>query len=696
LARKSKAQIIEEKVKFVSDFREDTDRQTMEIKRKWRENYLQFKNGSTFPEKDEWMSNISSGKFETRIRAAAGKARDILINNPDWFDLEPAVATNEQAEQLAPIIKKATLYFLRKAKFPKKVSTVLLSAFISMGSVMVGWTRYLVQNPKHVLQRNKTMREEEQQALAGKVENTQATFDATPDMLFQQVQDALNSLPALISGEPEQKEPEEKPYLQFGGLDLRVINPENRYWDTGVQYLDESGMGSHVEHQPLWKIKHLAEQGFFDKKEVDKITPNKEDYRMGIQRSLYSDLSRSRPNDVVDLTYYFGPLIIDDVVEKERWGCIVAEGQYLIKEWEDYPYWEPPTHEATPYVDTAVKEVPWRATGAGVGDNAVKLARMHDSNINLMNDAMRFNTIGFNIIDTNSLVEPDQIEDGLEPGVTLKVRKAPKDVYQHINITSNVERQWDPVNQKIEDAIDDQMGMSRLELGGPTQRSRTTAAEIQAQSQGADARINNIAMDLEQTFLIPFLEKVVARVLQFGLDEINTNPEFAAIFSEDEKRIIAELSPESRLEALNQFFVVRVKGFSAQTDKQAKLAKLNEFLAIASAGGPVGQVTNPVPLVEEMAKLMELDEGIQGLTIPNTEAEQIILENQLLALDRFIEPNEQDNHEMHLESHMQDSQPTQAKQAHIQMHQQILQQLQMAQQQSQGLSLPPPSDDVVQ
>lgn len=679
-----------DKVKFVSDFCQETDRQTLKIKAKWRENFLQFKEGSLFPDKEDWMSDVSSGKFETRIRAAAGQARDILVNNPDWFDIDPTLPEDERAQQLATICKKAVKYYLRKAKFPRKASTLLLSAFISMGSCMVGWTQQLVQNPKHVLRKGRKEQEREQKALAPHVENARNTLQSSPEELIADVQNAFNSLPAILSGdEVKIPEPEEKPYLQHGGLDLRVVNPENRFWDTVVQYIDESPMGAHVEHQPLWKIRALADKGYFLKDAVEKITPKQEDMRWGVQKGLYSDLNRAKPAESIELTYYFGPLIIDGKVKKERWGCILAEKEFLIKEWEDYPYWEPPSHEAHPYIDSAVKEVPWRATGAGVGDNAVKLARMHDSNINLMNDAMRFNTIGFNIIDINALIEPDQIEEGLAPGINLKVRKKPKEVYEHVSITSNIEKQWDPVNQKLEDAIDDQMGMSRLSLGGPTQRSRTTAAEIRAQSQGADSRINNIAIDLEQTFLIPFLEKVLARVLQFGFSEIDSNTELAAQFTEDEKRLIKSLSAEQRLEALNTYFNIKVKGFSAETDKQETLNKLGEVLTMVNAGGPLGQMTNPIPIMKRMLQLLDLHEEVDGVVIEGTEAETIIMENQLLAKNIYIEPREQDNHEAHIQSHTQDPNPTPEKQAHVQMHQEIMMQMQQAQAMQQQQALPP-------
>ena len=688
MARKSKKVLDEEKVSFVTQWITKHNEETNLIKNKWIDNFAQFTDGSIFHEKQEWQSNFSLGKYEARIRSASGRSREVILTAADFYDFVPQNPDNELAEMLAPIFKKLQDYYLNKAGWKRRASTFLLSSYIAMGSMSVSWKNCLVRNPKWTTIKTKPEMVKEQQGIADQIENPQLSI-VDEVVIRDSMEQSFNDFSELISGE-EVANPDEdvKPWLQVGCLDLQVINPTDRYWDTNAQYLEESAQGAYKTRIRLWQLRDLADKGFFEKKKVNELTTGQIQEHTRTRNFRFKNLTSDTNSDVVELTIYFGPLILDGKIKKEAWGCVIANNATLIKEWDEYPYWEPPQHKLTPFVDSAVKEVPFRATGAGAGDNAVQMSRELDANMNLANDQMRFNTIGITGVDYSKLVDRGILETGIEPGKIIETMGDPSKVFSHISLTSNIENQFTPTNQILQQSIDEQMGISEVDLGGQTQRSRVTAAETQTRAAGTQRNVSNIAIDLELTFIIPFLEKVFARVLQFAIPTITTNPEIQEVLTEEEINIIAKLDERERLGILNNFYRFKIKGFSSEVDKSSKIDDFNDALAIVNSSGPIAQMVNLAPLAKQAFEAIGF-ENVDDFFIPDTPLGKITLENQLLLEDRSVEVQEDDDHELHMQSHillLNSPSATQALQEHVQAHQQIFEQIQAAQQQSQALA----------
>ena len=673
-----------DKVSFVVKFREDSDKATIVDRRRFRTNFKQFSQGTTWEDKEDWMSQVSLGKYETRIRAAVGRVRNRLIYSPTWYDLEPTNPQNQRALELKEPLKKLHLYYLRRGEFHKRVGTILLSAFIGLGSCFVGWTRKLVQNPKALSRANDEQFEKEQRELAKKVANPLNTSVNGIDFEAS-IQSAFDKLSADTSSNTLPSKKKEDKFLQIGTLDIRPINPENRWWDHNVSYLHSSKQGCHVEYEHLHTLRHWADVGFIDSKVLDDLSDAHTDFRNREQGLFFDNQQPLSDSKLVELTYYFGPLILDGKIKEEAWGCIIANKSTIIKEWKQYPYWEPIGHNHHPYVDTWVKEIPFRATGAGVGDNAVAVDRAIDSDINLARDQMRFNLVGFSVINYNTLLEPDAVEAGIEPGRPVFTRGDVNKVYKHINLTNNIEQTFSPVSNLLHSAIDEQMGITSTDIGGPTKHSRTSATVAQLQAEGSESNVNDIAIDIEQSFLIPFLEKTFARVLQFGLAELNSNPELKELLTEQEFKLLNSIGSEERLSVVNHFYSFKLEGFRKEADRADRRSRLSEGLSILQAGGPMAAVINPVPLAKAWLKELELDDFMQEAVVPETETERIIVENQLLQAGTQIKPGEQDNDEAHIEGHSQVVNPTPQMQQHVQFHQQRLMAKQQAEQQSQAL-----------
>ena len=665
---------------------EDCDRQTTIIKSRWRENYDMFAYGSQNPDKEEWQADFNIPKISTYIRTAQGNLLNTIINTPDWFELEPQGIGNQEAEQLAPAFSRIVNYYLDAAKFKRHAGTFFLCSLISSGNLYVGWTSRMVQNPEYVIESTEKARQELRRRQAPKVANpsVEASDALSADALEQSLLSALDEFAAEAQGldAPKQKIPQ---YVQIGSLDLKDLNHERVYWDSNVMYMEDSIWRAFELDVNLYELHALAKMGMFKRADIDRIgATSATDFKYNTRDRLrYGNTMKSGQSktSLVKLTYYFGPLIVGDEIKKERYYAIIANGSTVLAEGE-YPYWEPPGHY-TPVITAAVRQIPYRATGAGIGDQALKLQKIYDSNWQLVCDTFRFGISGMNVVNYANIVDKSQLEEGLYPGMTLHMRGDVRENFEHIDLTSNIENQAHPVQGMLEQAMQEVTGINDLQVGGANPYSRTAAAETNARLDAGQKNINTIALDLEQNFLIPALEKVFARVLQFGLEEIAINPELGALLTEEEKQQIAALNAGGRMDILQQWYKFKVRGFSSVTDQNAQAMRDNELLQIINSPGPLGQLVNLPEFMKRYFRNRNIKDPDKLLLTENTPIQIVMAENELLLSGRLVVPSQNDDHEFHLNNQMalaQSNFATPELQQHVQMHQQAMMAMQAPQQ----------------
>jgi hypothetical protein len=684
MARKPAENREKEITSSIRDLVDSCDQQVSLIKSRWRENYDMFVYGTQNSEKEEWQTNFSVNKLNTSTRAAAGRLVNILVNTPDWYELCPSGYANQQAELLAPTFKKMLDYYLDSAKFKRHAGTFFLCSLISQGAMYVGWKNRMVQNPAYLLEQTKTMFQEEQQRMAKNVVNPQVEPALNGADMEQKLLASIDEFVAEAQGLPAEK-PQLPPYVQIGCLDLKDINHEKLFWDPNVMYMEDSVWKAFKYTVNRWELERDADLGYFSKQKVSRVGDNGDSSaKLNNDRLRYGntiDAARSR-TDIVELLVYTGPLIVDGKVEKDRYFCVIANDSIILKD-GDYPFWEPPGHH-TPITATAVRQIPYRATGAGIGDNAVMLQKIYDSNWQLVCDTFRFGIAGINVVNHSNLVDKTQLKEGIYPGMTLEVRGDPKENFQHVNLTSNLENQASPVQSMLEGAIDQLTGINELMVGGSNQFSRTAAAETNARLEAGNANVNTIALDLEQNFLIPVLEKCFARVLQFGFQELQSNPELQSLFSPDEMNELNQLAADSRFDVMNMWYRFKVKGFSYSNDQDAQLKRMNELLSIANGGGPLGQLMNLPEFMKEYFKAMGIKEPDRLLIVTQSPLQQVTAENQALMTGHMVMPAQNDDHQFHMEQQgalAQSPYATPEMQQHLQMHQQFMMMAEQAAQQ---------------
>lgn len=686
--RKDREQMI---IQSVCSLRDKSDAEALQIKTKWKENFDMFVYGSQNKEKSDWQTNFSVNKLQNSIRAAQGKLVNTLVNTPDWYCIEARTDLNTRAEYLAPTMKKLLDYYLSAAKFKRHAGTFFLCSLISSGNIYVGWRDRMIQNPEYVMAKSDEERRKIQKKLAKHVANPQVDplQNITQDQAQSELLDAIDEFMADAQGLTLDKE-KIPPYVQVGGLDLIDINHEKVYWDTSVQYMEDSPWKCFEYEVNRYELNYLAKLGFFSKEKINSITSQGKDrdsVKRNIDRSRYNRTidPPGTKDDLVKLTVYYGPLLDGDEIVQDKFYCIIANNGTLLKEGE-YPYWEAPGYH-TPVITAAVRQVPYRATGAGIGDDAVGLQKIYDSNWQLVCDTFRLGISGINVINTTNLIDRGQIAEGLYPGIVLESRVAPKDTFSRVEFNSNIEAQARPVQNMLENAIDQATGVNELMTGGTNPFSRTSAAETQARLSAGAENVNIIALDLEQNFIVPFLETAFARVLQFGMNEISLNPELQALLTTEEQSELAALTIQDRMDILNQWYSFKIKGFSSYNDKNSQAQRDNELLQIINSGGPLSQLINLPEFMKVYFKNRDIKDGDKLLMVENSPMQTIMNENQVLLSGHFVMPNPNDDHEMHIKMQgglAQAPYATPEMQQHVMYHQQMLQQMQMSQQQPQG------------
>lgn len=681
MGRKSQDEHEADVTRSIRDLVDKCDTQTALIKRRWRENYDMFVYGSKNEDKEEWQTNFSVNKLQTSIRTAQGRLVSTLVNTPDWFSLESRSPGNPQAERLARTFQKMMDYYLETAKFKRHAGTFFMCSLISQGGLYVGWKQRLVQNPEYILQTTDKQRQKEQKRLSKNVTNPQVST-STPGDYNEMLLKSLDEFQADAQGVSLTKT-DAPQYVQIGSLDFIDINHEKLYWDPNVMYMEDSMWKAFKYTVNRYELDYAAKLGYFEQSKVDEVGDRNDlNAKIGLDRLRYQntiDNARSR-QDLVELTVYTGPLIIDGEIKKDRYFCVIANDNFILKE-GDYPFWEPPGHH-TPILAAAVRQIPYRASGAGIGDQATSLQRIYDSNWQLVCDTFRFGIAGINVVNYQNLVDKSQLMEGVYPGMTLEVRGKPEESFSHIQLTNNIENQSHPVQQMLEKAIDDLTGINELMVGGSNPYSRTSAAETNAKLDAGNQNVNTVALDLEQNFLVPVLQKILARVLQFGMTELNTNPELASLFDDEEKYELAQVSSMERLQILNQWYKFAITGFSSQVDKNSAAQRDNELLQIINSGGPLGQLINLPEFMKQYFRNRDIKDPERLLLVNNSPLQQTTSEHQSLLSSHMVMPSQNDDHQFHLEQHMplaQTPYATPELKQHTMMHQQMLQQQQAQQ-----------------
>lgn len=687
MARKSKQESEQEVVNAVTQLIKDAQRATWIARSNALENFQMFVAGSQFSQKQDWQADFSINEFGASIRTAAANVRSNFLRRPNWFLMRGLTDT---ARQYQSSLEKLLRFHLGQANFRRVANTALLCSNISMGIVRVGWKQERIKNPRVTIRETRKEIDEFNKAVAGTVDNPKATtfdlLEASPEQLDALVDSSVKDIIDFSTKPKFEVQKEVIPqFAQRGVLELTPINFDNFYYDPYCTYIENSSWVAMEDWVPLWKLKEMEAIGAY--KNVDKIDGSNRPpdlYKKALYDQIYKGTATSSVDiqrGLVKVVEYFGPIIIADQITEHYQHVVIANDSILLMR-KTNPFWA--DGQDIPFVCASAHEVPFRASGAGIADNAKKLQYALDSNLHLMIDQSRLGIVGLNIINKAKLKDPSSTEEGIEPGKFIEAIDDPDKVFKHYNLTSNVENQVLPMNEILRQGIQKVTGVNNLLQGGNAPRSRTSAAEIQQVSQGSDLSLYTVAEDIEIGLLLPMLKKSFARVIQY-MDL--SDPALKAHMSDDELFELQHMGEEQRFNDLMGYYQFEINGFTNDATRFEQIKRLNELLALYNTGGPLSTIIKGGPVVRELIELYEFSDPDKYIN-SNNEFDRLDAENNLLMKNQMVQVLPNDNHQMHIQKHQMLTNVTQAQMMHLQQHQMYLQQITLANQISQGQNQP--------
>lgn len=663
---------------------------TTELRARWTENRQILESGTPMPEKEDWQSKISVNKYAVSIRSSVASIIRMIISSPNWYELEPQ-GNNPKAERMRPAFEKLMGHRMDKANFKEHLETALLTAFTSMSTLVVDWRNVLKQNPIFILKEAEKQAQKEARKFNAKVANPLVPALPAQEEMAESLSASLDSFVLEAQGETV-TEPKVEEFVVVGELHLRDAIDTQTYWEPTVQYMNDSPWRADKWEIPLYSLYAQAEALGISKDKLEDLANKKGN--IGGAFSLiqtFKDKYHNRnpvpgKTDIVELTYYAGPLVENNKVTKPFYYALIANNSVILKDGV-YPFFEPDSAN-NPYVTACINRIPYKAVGAGIGENAIELQKTLDSNLNMAVDSLRLALCGVTVSDASKLVDQSQLDEGTYPGMNISVKDTAdvRRVFNRVDIASPLTNQVHPVNNEISSAFDQLTGVNELQTGGNNPYSRTSATESEAKLQSGANSTTMIAYSVEQSLFIPFLKKVLARELQFGIPNIMNDAEALSLLTPDEQQEILSLSTSEKLQVISQWYNYKINGLSAIANRNEKVSRDNEMLQIIGSN-PIFQGITDIPaLLKEVWANRGVKNPAQFLLTEGTPTEILAKETELLMSNHLVIPAETDDHKMHLEQQgpiAQSPWATDAMKQHVQYHMQMLQALEMAQAQQQ-------------
>lgn len=614
-------------------------------RRVWKAIYDQVYGGTPTSDLEDWQASFSLPTLNTTVTQAKTDLTDEIINKSDWYDLDERNPSDADAKALKIPLKKLTDFYMTSANAKAVCNNAIGASIIAHGDVGVHWHQKNQLNPNWVTWQSRKKSKQPTDIL-------QQYASMNSQDIANAIEGAGMDIEGFLAGEKLEKEPPK--YIQVGSLRFDTPHFTKTYWDPKATTISSS----------RWRAYDFTLYDY----EI------REYIKLGVFKPAAAELLKRRSHDnCYSITAYYGPRfkMVDNVKEisNEGYYCMWSGDCILVS--GDYPYLEI-DDQYHPMATAIAKSVPFSNAGQSPSEYGAEMAKWHDHNWRLVCDQLRFGILGFNAVNVQAIENRELLDNGLEPGSIIMTKGDPREAFSHIPLTSNRENQYHPVNEVLRDQIVQSIGTTGV---GSGLGSRATSKEVQAVQSNASKAVRSMAQELQDSFVLPFLQRVFARVIQFGLKDLATNPAAQAALTEEELQMLLQLSEESQIRILQTFYRFKLRPYTSKDEDAEKLDNIASILNAASSNPYFQQAINYKKMLSLMTKLLSLEEEALINTEPS-ELDVIMSENLLLEQGKPLQPGQMDNHELHMEQQAPGPNATPAALQHYQMHQQILQGMQ--------------------
>lgn len=511
---------------------------------------------------NDWRHNINTGKAFEQVETVLAYLQQAFFPNRDWFD---AVPQEPGYQELAALIKGYTKKKLAESNFISHFEMFLRQMVITGSSVMALPWRYETSKFKKKV----------------KVENT-------PD-----IQSTEHGKKAKFKTVTEERTLTNRP-------DFEVISVFDTFLDPEAISIQESDFVRRIVKTKA-ELHDLVDSGYYKNvTPIDVVKANAygANATYNSQRRSTEDLLHSFQgitleqgfswNQRVELYEYWGDVTVDGKVYRDVTATIM--GDKLLR-FENNPYWC-----GKPFVYGTYTPVVHSITALGVVEPSLGL--LHEFNIltNQRLDNLELSIDSMWEYINDGTLQPEDIFT--KPGRVFPVSQP--DTLRPIQMPQAYTITYDE-SAVLEQRIDKNAGTGALvSANAARDAERVTAAEVRATRQAGGNRLSGVHKHIEETSLIPLLDKLFRLFQQF-------------VNEDDVVRIPGENPGEFDYASVGEeelqfnFKLVPV-GADHVADREFEISQRMQFLQVVSSRPEMSQHVNYFNFMLDLARRMGIDD----------------------------------------------------------------------------------------
>ena len=417
-----------------------------------------------------------------------------------------------------------------------------------------------------------------------------------------------------------------------GHLMMRAVDPYNFYWLPGSKFNKWAGTIEEIEI-PKWELIKLADKGYLDKELIKNLGGSKIPDQQKQSWLRFNERPRqtegvSPETQIIRLTEYYGPIIIDGEIVEEHGHVILANDEVCLfsEGYRKNPFW----HQHAPYIAFSPLSLPFRTEGVGIIEMVRAIDKALSRIANLSVDTLMFRLMPLFEINEDVFENPEDFETGMTPGKIFRRRTSSMGQPGIVPVQfADISQGAVEVSGQLDRSHQEGALVGEIQQGIPRFRGAQTATEIQEKSQNQQTFFGGMAGDIEIQAVRPLVEMALELVMQF-IDTAG-DPRVASILGIGAE-YLKGMSKEDLMEMIQGEYKVKVTGISGQLEKADMLQNLVQLMNL------IGQ--NPqawLPYINQSSLLQRILDAFRPAI---HDIENIIASPEMVAAQKAAMANE--------------------------------------------------------
>jgi hypothetical protein len=512
---------------------------------RWRNAWDLYNGVVDFSKKAKWQSQQVVSEFAQTVDTGGDLVQRSLIEAREFYTIE---GEGELDKLKAPLIKRLEDLWLRLANFQVTFSDgIRVAGIVDFVPFKITWPEWYEDD---------------------------VSFDVDPNDIFA----------ALTEARPEPR------FVQTrrSGLKVELMDPF-RVW------VDASGRNRYVIESTTTDLDELRRMSdmapdAWDKEAISRLEAGalaKDVEDEVAKRAGLTPTSAAAWRRPVTLLTFWGDVVDKDgtYVGRDRTFAVATSqgigGQFLVGKPRPIPYWHKILdrrypNKRGPIVWGSLFRIPLAAYGKGFSYDSLGLAQLIVDQVNNLVDQDSFAGINAFEVDVDAMSDPEELKDGIYPGIALKKRG---DIAGDRQIlTPRVLGQVNPGSLQLlqtnRQLYQNSTGVTSYVSPSESTKTTPTLGEYRGRQAQAMGKMDMIARGLEDSLLVPILETVYWTFLQY-MDDFSLAPVIEALGPD--AAALAGMSDAARFSLLKASVRFKVRGLSAVLAKAEEVQKLGVF-----------------------------------------------------------------------------------------------------------------------